>query len=64
MKLYLDEDIASALLAQLLRKAGHDVQLPADVGLGGKPDVVVFRHAISEDRILLSRNYQDFENLH
>lgn len=64
MRIYLDEDIASALLARLLRRAGHDVLLPTDLGLGGEPDSVVLRNAIREDRVLLSRNYRDFENLH
>src|SRR5438132_13990265 len=32
MRLYLDDDSASKLLAGLLRKAAHDVQTPADVG--------------------------------
>ncbi|HEY7158829.1 MAG TPA: DUF5615 family PIN-like protein [Gemmataceae bacterium] len=64
MRIYLDEDIASALLTRLLRRAGHDVVMPADLGLGGEPDAVVLRNAIREDRVLLSRNYRDFENLH
>lgn len=64
MRIYLDEDIASALLAQLLRRAGHDVLVPADLALGGEPDAVVLRNTIREDRSLLSRNYRDFENLH
>ena len=59
MRLYLDEDLASPLLARLLRNAGHDVQLPADVGLGGKADPLCLTHAIREDRVLLSRNYCD-----
>jgi hypothetical protein len=64
MNIYLDEDIASALLAQLLRRAGHDVQTPADVNLGGKPDPTVLRHTIREGRVLLSRNHADFDELH
>jgi predicted nuclease of predicted toxin-antitoxin system len=64
MKIYLDEDIASALLAQLLRRAGHDLQTPADVNLGGEHDPVVLRHAVREGRVLLSRNHADFEELH
>jgi hypothetical protein len=36
MKLYLDDDSASKLLAILLTQAGHDVQIPKDVGLAGK----------------------------
>jgi hypothetical protein len=36
MNVSLDVDLASALLTQVLRKAGHDVQLPSNVGLAGK----------------------------
>ena len=53
MNLFLDEDIASALLTRLLRRAGHDVQVPADVNLGGEPDPVVLRHAFRMGRVLL-----------
>jgi hypothetical protein len=60
----LDDDIVSQALAQLLRQAGHDVQLPADVGLAGKADPVHLAHAIRQDRVCLTRNYRDFENLH
>ncbi len=35
MRLYLDDDIAWGLLANLLRKAGHDVQVPSDCGMTG-----------------------------
>jgi len=64
MRLYLDDDIASALLPQLLRNAGHDVQIPSDVGKAGKEDPVHLTHAIDEGRVFLSRNYRDFEHLH
>jgi predicted nuclease of predicted toxin-antitoxin system len=64
MKVYLDEDIASAVLARLLRRAGHDVQLPGDANMSGQPDAVVQRHAIREGRVILSRNHADFEDLH
>ncbi len=64
MNLHLDEDMASAHLAQTLRRAGHDVQLPADVGLAGKADAEVFRHTITAGRVVLSRNFRDFEQLH
>jgi len=64
MKLYLDDDIASPLLAQTLRRAGHDVRTPADAGLPGASDSVHFRRAVLEGRTLLSRNYDDFEELH
>jgi hypothetical protein len=64
MKLYLDEDTASALLADLLRKAGHDVASPVDAGLLGRSDTVQLTHALLDERVSLSRNYEDFEELH
>jgi hypothetical protein len=64
MNLYLDEDIASPVLAQLLRQAGHDVQLPIEVGLGGKDDAVHLAHSVRQQRACMTRNYADFENLH
>ena len=64
MKLYLDDDLARPLLAQWLRNAGHDVVLPIDIGLSGEDDSVHFARAIEENRVLLTRNYRDFENLH
>jgi hypothetical protein len=64
MNVFLDEDLASAVLTQVLRKAGHDVQLPADVGLSGKTDAEVLRHTLTVGRVVLSRNYRDFEQLH
>jgi hypothetical protein len=51
-------------VAQLLRAAWHEVQLPTDVGLSGEADAVHLTHAITETRVLLTRNYRDFEYLH
>jgi hypothetical protein len=64
MKLYLDDDSASGLMIQTLRRARHDVLTTAAAGLVGAPDPVHFRRAIREGRRLLSRNYDDFERLH
>ncbi len=64
MKLYLDDDLAFPQLYQVLKKAGHDVKVPKDEGMAGKPDPLHLAHAIKKDRRLLSRNYSDFENLH
>ncbi len=64
MRLYLDDDSASSLLTRLPRTAGHDVQLPAEVGFVGADDAVHLTHAVHENRVLLSRNHRDFENLH
>jgi len=64
MRLYLDDDSASARLANLLRQAGHDVQLPSEAGLSGADDPVHLTHAVLENRVVLSGNHDDFENLH
>ena len=64
MRLYLDDDSADPRLAQLLRRAGHDVQRPTDVGMVGEDDPVHLAHAIREDRVCLSGNHHDFDNLH
>ncbi len=64
MKIYLDDDVASATLASLLRKAGHDVRIPAEVGMMGRDDAVHLTFAIQQDFVCLTRNYGDFQNLH
>jgi hypothetical protein len=64
MNLYLDDDSVEALLVRLLRRAGHDVQIPADAGLTGRDDPIHLIQAIDEGRVLLSRNQRDFQNLH
>lgn len=64
MKLYLDDDSVAAALVAALRQAGHDVRTPAEEGLFGANDPIHFRRAIREGRALLSRNYDDFEELH
>ena len=64
MRLYLDDDSTSALLVRLLRQAGHDVRLPAEIGMSGAKDSVHLMHAVLEDRVCLSHNYDDFEDLH
>ena len=40
MRLYLDDDSASPLLAKLLTQSGYDVELPRDAGLVGEDDPV------------------------
>jgi hypothetical protein len=64
MMLYLDDDIASVLLTQILRQAGHDVRIPAEAGLAGHRDADHLRFCIREGRTCISRNYADFEALH
>lgn len=64
MRLYLDDDSAMPLLARLLAQAGHDVVLPADVDMAGAGDPVHLTFAIREQRVLVTGNYVDFEDLH
>src|SRR5207245_5101924 len=64
MKLFLDDDSIEKRLVQLLRKAGHDVQIPSDVSLAGRSDAVHLRHAAKVGRVTLTRNHGDFEELH
>jgi hypothetical protein len=64
MNLYLDDDSVERLLVQLLIQTGHDVQIPADVGLSGSDDAIHLKHAIDSGRVCLTRNHRDFVNLH
>jgi hypothetical protein len=64
MRLYLDDDTADPLLAQLLQNAGYEVELPRDASLSGQPDAIHLTHAIRATRTLLTKNYRDFEYLH
>ena len=64
MRLYLDDDTAAPLLARCLRQAGHDVQLPNEVGMAGRRDAVHLTYAVQAQRVLLTKNYSDFEDLH
>ena len=61
---FVDEDLASALLLHLLQKAGHDVSTPAATGTLGTSYAVQLACSIREKRACLSRNYEDFEELH
>lgn len=64
MLLYLDDDSIKRALVSLLRKANHDVQIPAEASLSGASDAAHLTHAITTGRTLLSYNYKDFEQLH
>jgi Domain of unknown function (DUF5615) len=60
MRLYLDDDSIYGLLVKLLRQAGHDVLLPADLGVSGTDDPVHLRYAIRDHRAFLTHHYDDF----
>jgi predicted nuclease of predicted toxin-antitoxin system len=64
MLLYLDDDIIEKILVRMLKAAGHDLIIPADVGLSGADDPVHLTETIRTGRILLTFNAKDFEKLH
>ena len=64
MNLYLDDDSAKALLATLLRRAGHQAVTPADAGTAGYADPKHLTYAAQHKIVLLTRNHDDFEDLH
>lgn len=64
MNLYIDDNTCKALLATLLRKAGHQVTLPADVGMAGVSDAPHFLYAINHLLVVLTQDHNDFEDLH
>ena len=64
MRLYIDDDSVDPSLFRLLRRDGHDVRDPADVGLAGSSDQVHLAHAIRDQRAILTRNHRDFQPLH
>ena len=64
MNLYLDDNTCKALLVAMLRKAGHTVVIPADVGCAGTSDARHFLHAIYTGMVTLTRDHEDFLELH
>lgn len=64
LKIYLDDCANSRDLIRVLRAAGHDVVIPADVGLTGARDPAHFAHAAAAGLVLLTKNPRDFAVLH
>jgi len=64
MMLYIDDDSVESALVRELRQAGHDVRTPAEAGLDGANDPIHLAYAIREGRAILTRNYDDFNELH
>ncbi len=66
LRILVDENISNRRLAPRLRGAGHDVVLAEEVGLLllTDPRVLVLAWAIGEGRPVLTRDYEDFVDLH
>lgn len=63
MNLYLDEDSSEKALAEMLKAAGYDVLRTQEAGKISAADPLQLVHAIQTNRIFLTRNHTDFENL-
>lgn len=64
LRLLVDEDTQAHLLVELLRADGHDVLTVSEANLTARPDLTVLNFARSEQRVLLTRNCDDFFILH
>ena len=66
LRLYLDECAYAKRLVDLLRgdPYRHDVETPADAGLLGEDDAEHFAYARSRDLVLVTKNPNDFKELH
>jgi predicted nuclease of predicted toxin-antitoxin system len=64
MRFLVDENLSSARLASRLRAEGHDSILAGDVGLLSASDARVLRFAIDQALPVLTRDSEDFEDLH
>ena len=64
LKLLIDEDSQAKLLVTLLLQAGHNVVTVNSARLSGQTDRIVFDYACKEGRLVLTRNYDDFQALH
>src|SRR5712691_4539256 len=64
MNLYLDDDSAKGALVRLLGSVGHQVAVPADAGLAGASDPRHLMPTVQQDLVLLTKNHDDFEDLH
>ena len=64
MRLYLDDNMIDRRLLARLRRAGHDVVLPSEVGLAGTSDPKHLVHCLQGNLVILTYNQKDFEELH
>lgn len=63
IRLYLDEDV-SVLVAKLLRARGYDVLTTREAGNLHASDGEQLQFAVSQERVLMTHNREDFERLY
>lgn len=64
MNIYLDDNRTDRSLAGLLRRSGHTVTVPLDVGLSGRTDASHLEHAARNNLAMLTADRNDFAELH
>jgi len=64
VRVLIDENMSSRRLAARLQSVGHDVVLASDVGLASVSDARVLAWAVAQDRPVLTRDHEDFADLH
>jgi len=64
LRLLLDEDTQARRLVLLLRAEGHEILTLGETGKAGAPDSEVMRIAAATDRVVLTRNCDDYLALH
>lgn len=63
-KIYLDDCAYARELVRLLEAANHEVTTPQQAGTTGREDEVHFRYAVENSLILITKNPDDFLELH
>jgi predicted nuclease of predicted toxin-antitoxin system len=64
LSLLLDEDSQAKILVKFLFEAGHDVMTVNEATISGVPDEQVLDYARQQNRVILTRNCNDFRELH
>ena len=62
MRVLIDNPV-SWRVGRALRAVGHDAVHVADLGMANAPDTAIYRHALSEQRIIITQD-SDFDAIH
>ncbi len=64
LRLLVDEDTQARRLVEMLRAEGYDVLTISEANMTGVPDTIVMEFARNQQLVLLTRNCDDFLELH